>query len=111
MGLNAYRNEAGDFLRALSDADRSVSGILDMVEREVASLRAAVGDAPRLRHKVYDVLFLLFELGSVAGFDLDEEWEVSRPRLYAKYLGGRTPQEILRDPGTGPTPGGGGNAT
>ena len=97
MGLNTYRDEAGDFLKALGDSDRSASDILDMVEHEMALLKKAIGDAPKFRHQIYDVLFLLFELGAIAGFDLDEEWNRCRPDLYAKYLGGRTPQEILRD--------------
>ena len=78
MGLNAYRDEAGDFLKALGDFDRPASDILDMVEHEMALLKKAIGDAPRFRHQIYDVLFVLFELGAIGDLDLDEEWNRCR---------------------------------
>jgi hypothetical protein len=87
-------------MKAVDDFDRPAVEILDMIDNEMRELREAMGDPARFRHKTYDTLFLLFELAAVRDFDLDEEWNVCRPRQYAKYLNGRTPQEILAERAT-----------
>jgi hypothetical protein len=97
MPLNDYRDEAGDFMKAVNDFDCPAGRILDMLDEEVRLLREAVDDPARCRHKTYDALFLLFELAAIRDFDLDEEWNTCRPRLYAQYLTGRTPKEILAE--------------
>ena len=88
MGLNDYRDEAGEFLRAIKAGEGQVSKILEWLDEEVALLKGSVGDDQKLCHQVYDVLFLLFELAGQFGFDLDGEWDRGRERKREKYLGG-----------------------
>ncbi len=95
MGLNQYRDEAGDFMKALGGAAYSTAAIADMLREELNLLEKAVDDAPRLRHQIHDVLFLLFELAAIRDFDLDEEWRECLPRAYAKYVDGKTDREVL----------------
>ncbi len=79
MSLNAYRDEAGEFLNAVDPAGKeSVSDILAMLDQEYAALKAALDDPERLSHQVYDVLFLLFELAAKSSLDLDAEWAQGR---------------------------------
>jgi hypothetical protein len=40
-----------------------------------------------MRHQVYDMLFLLFEIAAQRGFDLDAEWNRGRERKEKKYFG------------------------
>lgn len=75
MNLAAFRDEAGEFLKAIDPADeRPVSEIIRMLDEEYAGLKASLGDSARLAHQVYDVLFLLFELAAKERLDLDAEW-------------------------------------
>jgi hypothetical protein len=87
MSLNAFRDEAGEFLSAVDPSnERPVSEIIRMLDEEYATLKASVGEPDRLRHQVCDVLFLLFELAAKSGFDLDGEWDRGRVRK-RKYTG------------------------
>lgn len=86
MVLNDCRNEAEGFLKAIGAEARPPGEILAMLDEEMALLRASVGDDPRLRHQVYDVLFLLFELAARLELDLDAEWDAGRRRKRDKYL-------------------------
>ena len=88
MGLNAYRDEPGEFVAALGTSAASEETVLQWLDEEVAELKASRGDAPRLCHQIYDVLFLLFSLAAQHDLDLEAEWEgVGRQKL-AKYLKG-----------------------
>ncbi len=51
-----------------------------MSDEEHAGLKAAPGHPGRLRHEVFDMLFLLFELAARENIDLDEECARSRER-------------------------------
>lgn len=87
MTLNDYRDEAGEFMKAIGAGEEHVSKILDWLDEEVAALRneAAERNLPRLRHQIYDVLFLLFELAARFDLDLDAEWAAGRQRKQEKY--------------------------
>lgn len=87
MQLNACRDEAGAFLAAIQADHEPIAAKLDMLREELYILehtppenRKAVG------HQVYDMLFLLFEIASQSGADLDAEWEAGKARKAAKYL-------------------------
>lgn len=81
MSLNALRDEAGEFLKAVDPAgEEPVSAIIDMLDKEYAELTASLDDPARLSHQVYDMLFLLFELAAKKGFDLDAEWTQGREK-------------------------------
>ena len=91
MELNEYRDEAGRFIAAIGAGGQPVSKILAWLDEETAALKdaAAKGDLPVLRHQIYDVLFLLFELAARFDLDLDAEWSAGRQRKKAKYLDGK----------------------
>jgi len=85
MNLNDHRDEAGDFLRMIGATNRPVETILDWLDEELARLRQSLADRPELAHRVYDVMFLLFELAATHNLDLDEQWTQGRLRKRAKY--------------------------
>ncbi len=87
MALNDYRDEAGKFLKAIEADGEHVSKILNWLDEELAGLKdaAARDDLPELRHQIYDLLFLLFELAARFDFDLDSEWASGREKKRAKY--------------------------
>ena len=86
--LNRLRDEAGAFVEAIGAGDEHVAKILDWLDEEMAELKASVGDGARLRHQIYDVVFLLMELAARFEADLDAEWVAGRERKRRKYLGG-----------------------
>jgi NTP pyrophosphatase (non-canonical NTP hydrolase) len=85
--LNDYRDEAGRFLAAIGEGKGNKDKILTWLNEETVLLQKAAddGDWPKLRHQIYDVMFLLFELASRFDLDLDAEWETGRQRKQAKY--------------------------
>ncbi len=89
--LNNYRDEAGEFLRAIGAEQEDISKVLGMLDKEVLTLKrqAASGETTGLAHQTYDVLFLLLELAARFNLDLDAEWTAGRQRKKAKYLGSR----------------------
>ena len=91
MTLNSYRDEAGRFVAAIGTGPEPVSKILVWLDEETAALKHAAtkDDQPALRHQIYDVLFLLFELAARFDLDLDAEWSAGRERKKAKYLNDR----------------------
>ena len=88
MTLNDYRDEAGEFLKARGVDNEHVSKIFAWLDEELAGLKDAAdnGNLVELRHQIYDVLFLLFELAGRFGLDLDSEWATGRERKGLKYL-------------------------
>ena len=88
MALNNYRDEAGEFLKAIGADGQQIGKILSWLDEELAGLKdaAARDDLPELRHQIYDLLFLLFELAARFGLDLDSEWTAGRETKRAKYL-------------------------
>ena len=89
MTLNDYRDEAGEFLKAIAADREHVSKILSWLDDELNELKGAAGktDLLELRHQIYDILFLLFELAARFDLDIDAEWVAGRDRKRAKYLG------------------------
>ena len=75
MTLNAYRGEAGDFLKN-ADLESSASNpaIIEMLDNEFEILKSNLENPGRLSHQIHDMMFLLFELAAVNNFNLDAEW-------------------------------------
>jgi len=73
---------------ALGVGEESMSKILVWLDEEMVALKDAVDrdDRPQLRHQIYDVLFLLFELAAHFDLDMDAEWTRGRDRKREKYL-------------------------
>jgi hypothetical protein len=86
MGLNEFRDEARDFLVKIGQSEQDTSEIFPMLDREIALLKSSINNREKLRHKIYDVLFLLFELSGQYDCDLDLEWEKGRKKKQKKYL-------------------------
>lgn len=81
MNLNAFRDEVADFLRMVDPQGReSDATLLAMLEEKYGSLKMAAGKPDQLPHRIYDVLFMLFEIAARHGCDLDAEWEAGRIR-------------------------------
>ncbi len=86
MDLNGYRDEAGAFLAALGKDNSGIQEKVDLLEAELELLKKVKEEPDRLRHQIYDMLFILFEIASESGFDLNGEWEIGRKRKSEKYL-------------------------
>jgi hypothetical protein len=87
MSLNEFRDEAAKFLQMVDpEGLKSDTDILAMLDEEYYELKRSVSQQDPLRHQVYDMLFLLFELAAKLNFDLDTEWDAGRARKQ-KYQG------------------------
>ena len=86
--LNNYRDEAKDFLQKIRAVNESAEIKLDWLEEEFHLLKGAINKEERdkIRHQIYDMLFLLFEISADYDFDLDSEWNIGRQRKQVKYL-------------------------
>ena len=86
MSLNRYRDEVAEFLDKIAAREEPVSRVTDMLDEEIDLLKASLDDRERLNHQLYDVLFLLFEIGAMNDLDMDSEWAQGRKKKQAKYL-------------------------
>ena len=88
MGLNNFRDEAGDFIEIIGEANEPIDKTLEMLKEEMNELMNSKENPAQFRHQVYDMLFLLFESASKSGMDIDMEWEKGRQNKKRKYLNG-----------------------
>jgi len=88
MSLNNYRDEAGDFLKKISATDdgSNTKEKVQWLEEEFNILKEVIDSPDKLRHQIYDMLFILFEIASDYKFDLDNEWNKGRKRKEEKYI-------------------------
>ena len=88
MSLNLYRTEARDFLEKMNALNEGAEQKLKWLEDEFQLLKDAVklDEADKVRHQIYDMLFLLFQISAEYNFDLDDEWNIGRERKKQKYL-------------------------
>lgn len=96
MTLNAYRDEARDFMGAIGAPGEGPEPKIAWLDEEFRLLKGAVSanEPDKIRHQIYDMLFLLFELSADYGFDLDGEWAPGRRRKGKKYLGAPAKQRF-----------------
>ncbi len=85
MGLNKYRDEAGDFLARIG-AEKDLEIKIKMLEEEFEQLKSSIDKPNKFNHQIYDMLFLLFEIASEANVDIDTEWAFGRIRKEQKYI-------------------------
>jgi hypothetical protein len=85
LGLNDFRDEAGDFIEGIGAANEPIDKILAMLKEEMNGLIISKENHTQFRHQVYDMLFLLFEIASKTRMDLDMEWEKGRQNKKRKY--------------------------
>ncbi|WP_407310636.1 hypothetical protein [Desulfosporosinus sp. SB140] len=87
MSLNNYRDEAGEFLKIIGvKNDMSDTQKVNMLEEEFNILKEVMDNPDRLKHQIYDMLFILFEIASAHQFDLESEWNEGRKRKEEKYI-------------------------
>ncbi|AET68670.1 hypothetical protein Desor_3162 [Desulfosporosinus orientis DSM 765] len=87
MSLNNFRDEAGEFLKLIAAKnDMSDTLKINMLEEEFNILKEVMDNPDKLKHQIYDMLFILFEIASDHQFDLDSEWNEGRKRKEAKYI-------------------------
>jgi len=85
MGLNVYRDEVAEFIDKIAAREEPVSRVVGMLDEEITLLKESLNDRERLKHQLYDVLFLLFAIAAMYNLDMDSEWAQGRERKQAKY--------------------------
>lgn len=84
LSLNFYRDEVSEFIYK-SGFSVDIPKIFVMLDEEYSLLKESCGDAARMQHQVYDMLFLLFEIAAKCNMDLDAEWSKGKEKK-KKYL-------------------------
>lgn len=89
MSLNEYQNEVKDFMIQMNSLNGDNDQKIAWLEEEFELLKNAVNDSnkDRIKHQLYDMLYLLFEMSVDNGFDLEKEWLAGSKRKQEKYLG------------------------
>lgn len=86
ISLNGYRDEAEDFLKKIGAKNDGSDTKVNMLEEEFNILKEVIDNPDKLKHQIYDMLFILFEIASDYKFDLDNEWNKGRKRKEEKYI-------------------------
>ena len=88
MSLNNYRDEAGDFLNKIGAKNdgSNTNEKISMLEEEFNILKEVTNNPDKLKHQIYDMLFILFEIASDYKFDIDNEWDKGRKHKQEKYI-------------------------
>ncbi|MDF2541585.1 MAG: hypothetical protein K0S47_1303 [Herbinix sp.] len=92
MSLNSYKEEAKDFMQKLDACNKETRLKLSWLDKEFQLLKEAVEleENEKIRHQIYDMLFLLFEIAADYDYDLDTEWSNGRKKKEEKYLSGKS---------------------
>jgi hypothetical protein len=87
MSLNNYTEEALDFLKKINALNEGSEKKVQMLEEEFTLLKKYINtnEMEKIRHKIYDMLFILFELSAEHNFDLDYEWNNGREKKKKYY--------------------------
>lgn len=88
MSLNNYRDEVKEFLIKMGSNNGDNQQKVDWLNEEFELLKEAVDkcEEDKIRHQLYDMLYLILEIAADNDFDLDDEWEKGRKRKQEKYL-------------------------
>jgi uncharacterized protein YabN with tetrapyrrole methylase and pyrophosphatase domain len=88
MNLNSYIAEARSFLEKINALDQGVKPKIKWLDEEFQLLKEAIeaNDSNKIRHQIYDMLFLLFEISTDYDFDLDSEWNLGKEKKQKKYI-------------------------
>lgn len=87
MSLNNYKNEVKEFLISMNSYNGNNQQKLNWLNEEFELLKEVVNkcDEENIKHQLYDILYLIFEMAADNDFDLDKEWEKGRKRKAEKY--------------------------
>ena len=82
MGLNLYKEEAKVFLESIDAVNESPLKKITFLEEEFNLLKKylEIDNTDKIRHQIYDMLFILFEIAADFDFDLDTEWEIGKEK-------------------------------
>lgn len=88
MSLNSYKAEARNFIEKINAIDQGVEPKIKWLEEEFQQLKESVeaNETNKIRHQIYDMLFLLFEVSADYDFDLDSEWNLGKEKKQKKYI-------------------------
>jgi len=88
MDLNSYIDQVRDFMEKIDILNEGTQKKIDWLEEEFSLLKdsIAANDTDKIKHQIYDILFLLFEICVDYDLDLVGEWEIGRQRKQEKYL-------------------------
>ena len=88
MSLNEYKNEVREFLIRMDSLNGDNHQKITWLNEEFELLKKAVNASERdkIEHKLYDMLYLIFEMAADNNFDLDKEWQAGSTRKQEKYL-------------------------
>ena len=88
MSLNCYKEEARDFLERINASSEKLTQKMKFLEEEFGLLKDSIetNEVNKIKHQIYDMLFLLFEISADYDFDLDSEWNIGRERKQKKYI-------------------------
>lgn len=87
MSLNNYRDEVKEFLIKMGSNNGDNVQKVNWLNEEFDLLKEAVNqcEEDKIRHQLYDMLYLILEIAADNNFDLDEEWDKGRKRKQEKY--------------------------
>ena len=87
MFLNNYRDEVKEFLIKMGSNNGDNVQKVNWLNEEFDLLKEAVNqcEEDKIRHQLYDMLYLILEIAADNNFDLDEEWDKGRKRKQEKY--------------------------
>jgi len=87
MDLNGYKEQAKEFLIKINALDESAAPKIRWLEQELRLLKDAVetNQQDKIRHQIYDMLYLLFEMAAEYDFDLVNEWDAGKEKKRVKY--------------------------
>ena len=88
MSLNKYKNEVKEFMINMKSFNGDNQQKIEWLEEEFILLKNAVNNSNRekIKHQVYDMLYLLFEIAADNDFDLDQEWQAGNIKKQDKYI-------------------------
>ncbi|MEG0774596.1 hypothetical protein [Clostridium sp.] len=88
MSLNSYKAEVRNFLEKINPIDQGVNPKIKWLEEEFQLLKESVdaNETNKIRHQIYDMLYLLFEISADYDFDLDSEWNLGKEKKLKKYM-------------------------
>jgi predicted nucleic acid-binding protein len=86
MYLNKLRDRVGKFLDRIDKKKLTEDDIIKHIEKEIKILKRSKHDRRKYKHKIYDILYLVFELAAINRFDLDGEWKNGENKKRSLYV-------------------------
>lgn len=86
MSLNYYRDESGDFMERINASDGCTEDKIKMLDEEYKLFKESINNPEKLRHQIYDMVFILFEIAFDYGFDIEAEWIKGKEKKQKKYI-------------------------